>query len=64
MKHARISGLAAFLGALPVPTLVQAQLGNLTYTQQELFQPISKFDDQVPHELLSQRVIGLGREKP
>src|SRR5262245_55034397 len=44
MKHARISGLAAFLGALSVPTLVHAQLGNLTYTAAELWHPVSKFD--------------------
>src|SRR5262245_52871319 len=45
MNHARSLTMAsAFLGALSVPTLAKAQLGNLTYTQQEVNTSVSLFN--------------------
>src|SRR5256885_16142310 len=43
MNHARIVGLGALAFAALVPPSARAQLGNMTYTAQELGKPISMF---------------------
>jgi hypothetical protein len=44
MKHARLAAMAAFVAAASVPAVARAQLGNLTYTSQELFHEVALFN--------------------